>query len=494
MKKKHVQLTETNRPYFELLISKGDLKAKAIYGVVMPDWLKTYNILPYPLRVIAASLHGFRLQALRYSTNTDRLVAEALARENWTSEQWNVWQQDRLAQMLWHASRNIPYYRQQWQARRRNGDKASVELLENWSVLSKDAVRDQPRAFVADGINLRFQIVEHTSGTTGKPLTLWMSKDSVRQWYALFEARWRTWYGLSRHDRWGILGGQMIAPFKQKKPPFWVWNAGMNQLYLSSYHLAPQNIGSYMNAIQSHKLLYLLGYASSLYSLAQLALEQNLNIPALMAVISNAEPLYAHQREVISKVFQCPVYDTYGLSENVCAASECLQGRLHLWAEVGVTEVLDENSATPLSIGETGRLVCTGLLNLTMPLIRYDVGDEGFFSTESVCACGRSLPILGGIEGRKDDVLLTRDGRRIGRLDPVFKADLSIREAQIIQESLTRVKVRYVPAPGCASTELDMLIERLQERLGEMEIVLESVEQIPRSSNGKFRAVISNIE
>jgi phenylacetate-CoA ligase len=103
------------------------------------------------------------------------------------------------------------------------------------------------------------------------------------------------------------------------------------------------------------------------------------------------------------------------------------------------------------------------------------------------------LPILGGIEGRKDDVLLTKDGRRIGRLDPVFKADLPIREAQIVQEGLDRVLVRYVPATGCSKKDLDSLVERMQERLGEMEIALEAVEEIPRSSNGKFRAVISEL-
>jgi phenylacetate-CoA ligase len=456
--------------------------------------LSIYNRLPYPFQVFAVSVYGIQLGLTRYSKDTERLAVEALARQSWTYDQWNVWQQERLEKMLWHASRNVPFYRQQWEARRQKGDRASVELLQNWPVLSKDAVRDQPQAFVADGINLHSQVVEHTSGTTGKPLTLWKSKDSVRQWYALFEARWRGWYGLSRHNRWGILGGQLVTPFTQSKPPFWVWNAGMNQLYLSSYHLAPQNVAAYLDAIQNHKLVYLLGYASSLYSLAQLALEQNLNIPALKAVISNAEPLYAHQREVISRAFRCSVYDTYGLSENVCAASECLHGKLHLWPEVGVAEILDENSDAPLPAGETGRLVCTGLLNLTMPLIRYDVGDRGFLSTETACACGRKLPILGGIEGRKDDVLLTKDGRRIGRLDPVFKADLPIREAQIVQERLDRVLVRYVPAPGCSTNDLSLLVERLRERLGEMEIVLKEVQKIPRMANGKFRAVVSNIK
>lgn len=460
----------------------------------MPNWLKTYNILPYSLRVVAASLHGFRLQTLRYSIGTDRVVAEALARESWTSDQWNFWQQESLAKMLWHASRNVPYYRQQWETRRRNGDQASVESLANWPVLSKDILRDHPKALVADGVKPRSQIIEHTSGTTGKPLTLWMSRDAVRQWYALFEARWRGWYGLSRHDRWGILGGQMVTPFTQNKPPFWVWNAGLNQLYLSSYHLASRNVAAYMEAIQRHKLVYLLGYASSLHSLAQLALEQDLKIPALKAVISNAEPLYAHQREMISKAFHCPVYDTYGLSENVCAASECSDGNLHLWPEVGVTEILDDDSDVSLPVGKTGRLVCTGLLNMTMPLIRYDVGDRGHLSTESNCACGRSLPILGGIEGRNDDVLLTRDGRRIGRLDPVFKADLSIREAQIIQESLNEVHIKVVPTTGFTSQDETTLIERLQEYIGQVRVTLEKVESIPRTANGKFRAVISKLD
>lgn len=459
----------------------------------MPDWLKTYHQLPYPLRVIAASLHGFRLQTLRYSRDTERLVAEALAHESWTSDQWNAWQQERLAQVLWQAAKHVPYYRQHWEARRRNGDSTSAEFLSNWPVLSKDDLRSHPKAFVADDIRLRSQIVEHTSGTTGKPLTLWMSKDSVRQWYALFETRWRSWYGLSRHDRWGILGGQMVTRFAQSRHPFWVWNAGMNQLYLSSYHIALQNINAYLDAIRRHRLVYLLGYASSLYSLAQLALEQNLNIPALKAAISNAEPLYSHQRDVISKAFQCPVYDTYGLSENVCAASECSHGNMHLWPEVGVTEVLDEESDLPLLIGKTGRIICTGLLNMTMPLIRYDIGDRGFLSTETNCACRRKLPILGGIEGRNDDVIRTSDGRRIGRLDPVFKADLPIREAQIIQVSLESVLVHYVPAPNCSQQDLNVLAARLQERLGTIGVKLEAVEKVSRTANGKFRAVISRI-
>jgi len=460
----------------------------------MTDWkLNLYHSVPPFFRTLIASAHGYNLRRWRYGRETEALTEEYLEHETWSMEKWRKWREEKLAFVLHRAATKVPYYREQWNQRRRHGDTASWEYLENWRILSKESVRSAPTQFIADDCDIRKMYPEHTSGTTGKPLTLWLSKDSVRQWYALFDARWRGWYGLSRHDRWGIFGGQMVAPFSRSQPPFWVWNAGMNQLYLSSYHLAPQNCEAYINAIKTHQLVYLWGYASSLYSLAWLTLGKNLNLPALKAVISNAEPLYNHQRETIAMAFQCPVYDTYGLSENVCAASECLHGNLHLWAEVGVTEILDDSNDTPLLAGETGRIICTGFLNLAMPLIRYDVGDRGFISNKTSCACGRNLPILGGIEGRKDDMIYTRDGRLIGRLDPVFKTDMVIKEAQIIQESLDRILVRYVPAPGCSTKDLNLLIERLQERLGKMEIVFEKVERIPRSPNGKFRAVISNV-
>ncbi len=461
----------------------------------MPDLLQIYHTLPYRLRVIVASVRGVQLGFTRYGPQTNRLMQEALARETWSVEQWQSWQSIQLAEMLNHAAVHVPYYRQHWQTRRRHGNRAAWDVLENWPVLSKDALRDNLSAFVADGVNRRLTVPEHTSGTTGKPLTLWLSVKAVRQWYVLFEARWRGWYGLSRHDRWGIFGGQLVTPYQQSRPPFWVWNAGLNQVYFSSYHLAPGNIPAYLEAIRRHRLVYLLGYASSLYSLAQLALEQNLPPLPLKAVLSNAEPLYLHQRETIARAFACPVYDTYGLSENVCAASECASGHLHLWPEVGWTEILAEQADTPVPAGVTGRIVCTGLLNFAMPLIRYEVGDLGELAPDAGrCSCGRGLPILRQIEGRLDDVILTPDGRRIGRLDPIFKADLPIREAQIIQEKLDRLRIRYIPATGFAQHHLDSIARQLRERVGNIELIFERVEALPRTANGKFRAVISKLD
>jgi phenylacetate-CoA ligase len=397
--------------------------------------------------------------------------------------------------MLHYAGTQIPYYRNYWETRRRNGDRAAMDVLENWPVLHKEALRSYGHAFLPENANRKSLVLDHTSGTTGVPLRLWMSREAVIAWYALFEARWRTWYGISRHDRWGILGGQLVIPFARMRPPFWVFNAGMNQLYLSTFHISPDFAPSYIQAIRDHKLVYLLGYASSLYDLARFALEQKLAMPRLKVVLSNAEPLYHYQRETISQAFACSVIDTYGQAENVCAASECSAGRMHLWPEVGITEILDLTSDQPAPLGEIGRLVCTGLLNTAMPLIRYEVGDCAHFPvSETSCTCGRTLPVVGGIEGRTEDMIVTRDGRRIEGPDTVFQADWPIREVQIVQESLDLIRVCVIPAPGFDAKTADLLVSGLQDRVGNMEIRVEQVIEIPRNQAGKRKVIVSKVD
>jgi phenylacetate-CoA ligase len=461
----------------------------------MKSLLAWYHHLPYPLRVAAASAKGYYLRWWRYGPETERLVEEALERESWTSTQWKSWQEERLARLLHRARHHVPYYRSYWDERERRGERSAWQYLENWPILRKEAVRAQPRAFLAEDCNARRMFHLHTSGTTGTPLSLWIRRRPLQYWYALFEARCRRWYGVSRRDRWAIIGGQLVADVRRQEPPFWVWNAGLNQLYLSAYHLAPATVHHYVQAIAHYGVRYLWGYSSSLHALADLAEAQGLELPALQVVISNAEPLYDFQRQKIAEACRCPVRATYGMAEMVAGASECQAGVLHLWPEAGIVEVLSDDADVPAPPGEVGRLICTGLINPDMPLIRYEVGDRGALSWEdALCSCGRRLPALTCVEGRLDAVVITRDGRRIGRLDPIFKADLPLHAAQIIQESLELLRVRVVPAPGYTPRTAGEIAERLRQRVGDgMEIVVEEVEHIPRGPNGKFRMVISKV-
>ena len=460
----------------------------------MVDFTPIYHRLPYPGRVVVASARGLYLRRWRYGRETRELMDAAGSREHWSRTEWDSWQTEQLDKVLTRAARFVPHYRRLWDERKKRGDKRSWRNLDNWPVLHKETVRNDPESFLAEDRRAKKLFKFHTSGSTGTPLGLWIGRSNLRRWYALTEARWRGWHGVSRDDRWVIFGGQLVVPAEVTKPPFWVWNQGLRQLYVSSIHVAPWSVPEMARAIDKSKAIYALGYPSALFEFSKIALENSTAVPRMKVVISNAEPLFEFQREVIGKAFRAPVVDTYGLAEMVAAAGECDAGSLHLWPDAGVVEVLADGEDKPLADGQIGRLIGTGLINDDMPLIRYEIGDRGSLKPGRFpCECGRSLPLLGEIEGRVDDLVVTPDGRRVGRLDHAFKKNLPIRAAQVQQESLHSIRVLVEPASGFDQQAREEIARSLRDRLGDMKIEVEEVELIPRGPNGKLRGVVSRI-
>ena len=442
------------------------------------------------MRSSAASLHGFHLRSWRFGPESPQLVKLAVEREQWNTEQWEAWRKERLAYVLNKAATEVPYYRRQWAERRRKGDMSSWTVLENWPVLEKEAVRNDSRLFLADGYQPKSMFPAYTSGTTGTPVNLWRTRHTMRSLYALSSARTKGWHGIIENDRWAKLGGQVVTPGSRREPPFWVWNSALKQLYMSTYHLAPHLIEHYLDALVQYRVQYLFGYTSSVFALAQEAIRLNRRDLKMKVVITEAEPIFEHQRRVIAEAFQCPVRETYGMGEMVTAASECSEGTLHEWPEVGLVEVLDHDQ--PVADGELGELVATSLLNAEMPLIRYRVGDRGRRRSTPQCKCGRPLAAIEISEAGSYDLLVTPDGRRILGLEDVF-FNTPIRQAQIVQERLDFIRARYVPAYGFTSDSARQIIKAVQARMKGVEVVLEPVTDIPRSANGKFWIQVCNV-
>src|SRR5437879_1240949 len=147
--------------------------------------VRSYQALPYPLRVALASARGWRLERQRFGSHTEQLVAAVHKRERWSSEQWEAYVERRLTFILTRAATRVPFYRDQWQARGRAGDDPEWSDLTHWPVLRKADLRDDPPAFVADDRDRRRLVADHTSGTTGTSLTVWANRAAVQEWNAL---------------------------------------------------------------------------------------------------------------------------------------------------------------------------------------------------------------------------------------------------------------------------------------------------------------------
>jgi phenylacetate-CoA ligase len=202
--------------------------------------------------------------------------------------------------------------------------------------------------------------------------------------------------------------------------------------------------------------------------------------------------LGAHQREAIEEAFQCPVFDQYGCAEMAVMAYQRKDGRYFIPPQYAIAEVLDDNDK-PVKPGESGHLVCTGLLNQAMPLIRYRIGDIVKTSKEQLEGYP-FITFLDSIEGRNDDVVIASSGFRVGRLDPVFKGIAGLAETQIVQKSSTSLEVNLVVSNGYTKNIEDQIRDALQDRLGvAMHINFEYLDRIPREKNGKFKAVKSEL-
>jgi phenylacetate-CoA ligase len=135
----------------------------------------------------------------------------------------------------------------------------------------------------------------------------------------------------------------------------------------------------------------------------------------------------------------------------------------------------------------------TGLAGIATPFLRYRIGDVGA-RLKKPCPCGRPGDVFLDIDGRLEDYVVTPDGRMVGRLDHIFKEQVHVAEAQILQETPDAIEVRVVPRPGWDAASRRILLRDIRARLGDqIRVDLNLVRTIAREPNGKFRAVKSHV-
>lgn len=454
---------------------------------------KIYFRCPVFVQNVLVSLYGIKLYRERYSKNADAYLKQLLESEKYSKAEMDQLQERQFLELARIAIETVPHYRD-WATENGLGmaDFQSLKDLQKFPVLNKETVRANPERFVSDLVADPDKLIKlHTSGTTGSPMTVYCDADTRTHHYAFF-SRLRHWFGLKARSRRATLFGRIIMLPENNRPPFWRFDIAQNNLLMSSYHLKKENLGFYYDKLVSFRPDEIIAYPSSIYQLALYIQENNLPRLTPKVVITTAETLLAYQREVLERAFSAPVIDQYGCTEMAFFVSQCECGTMHSHPEHGLLETIGADGK-PVK-NEPGTLLATGFVNRSMPLIRYEVGDRASLSSDYAnCACGRTFPVVLGVEGRLDDVIYRKDGTPVGRLDPVFKGGSGIVSAQIKQDCIGNVNVMVVRTDAFGNRELEWLRHELEKRLGEdIAVTIDLVEKIEKQSNGKFKAVESD--
>jgi phenylacetate-CoA ligase len=429
--------------------------------------------------------YGFRALARDNAACAAR-ARRLLEQERWPAEKLLAMRRALLHRTLTIAAQRIPFYRNiEVPASPAEAERA----LEDIPVVSKEDLLGSPEQFYPRRRGAApWRIAGRTSGTTGTPLTVYRSLDSVVWENAFIRRHWR-WSGYEGRMRRATLRGDMAVPPERTAPPFWSYNRYENQLLLSSRHLREGCYPAIADKLAEFAPYLLQAYPSTAYDLACHLREQDrwLRIPY---VYTGSEPLYPFQRLLIEERFGARVMDFYGMAERVAFAAECEQGSLHLVDDYSWVELVDDKGRP--TEGE-GYIVGTTFHNSAMPLVRYRLSDQTRL-LRAPCACGRSYPTIQPVTGKVEDLLLGGDGRRVSAsvLTFAFKGLEHIRRAQVAQTGPGEWEIRVVPMPSYGEEQKRRLIGNVRELVDPtVRVSVVEVQDIPRTEAGKYQWVIN---
>ena len=223
-------------------------------------------------------------------------------------------------------------------------------------------------------------------------------------------------------------------------------------------------------------------------------------------VACRGEILTARTRALLERAFGCPVSDFYNCEEIGNVAWECPErpGVMHISTDGCVVEILDDDGRA-VPDGEEGNVVLTNLFNLTMPFVRYQIGDRAtLLQTERRCSCGHRGPSMSLVAGRADDFIWLPSGRRVSprvadsivglaTVDAAATTGFRATQYRIIQRTLEEIEVRLAMGAQDPGDLPERIRRGFEELSSDIECRIEVVPSFGDASGCKVRAITSHV-
>jgi putative adenylate-forming enzyme len=423
-----------------------------------------------------------------------RSRAELRSHDRWTREELLHHRSQALRDLRTYAVANSPFYAET----HRGLDDAPLEAL---PIVTKQMLMERFDGLVTDrAVHLgdvethlehasatdlfrgRYRVAA-TGGTTGRR-GLFLSDPGEWRTVLASYARAYDWAGVAAGpmNRLRMAVVSSLDPSHQSA----IVGATVASRFIPTLRLdATHPIGTIVAELNAFRPDALVGYASILRILAEEQTAGRLSIQP-QGVMSASEVLTDETRGRLRTAFGVEPTNVYGATETAGIASECRHGRMHRYEDLVITEVVDEdNRAVPT--GESGAKVLVSVLfSRTQPLIRYEISDHVRL-VAGVCPDGLPFGLIGGIDGREEDIL-TLAG--ISVHPNVFHAvleQLHLAGWQVIDEGDRLRALLARPSPGVDPVVVSNHIAAALERVGVRGVptVVEVVDEIPRTALGK---------
>lgn len=435
----------------------------------------------------------FPLWELKDGAHRGRYLAELMSSQWDSPEVLRDRQWAKLKRIVAYANDNCTYYRRRFAEMGFNGTFESWDDFRRLPQLSKQDVRENVDGLISRQFARGDLVEARTGGSTGTSLTIFADRScqEMRNAAAMRSDRWAGWdIGMKVAAIWG---NPPVADTLKKK----LRNLLLDRfIYLDTMNIDDASVRVFVERWRRERPQVIFGHSHSLFILASLLQQMGVSDVRPRGIISTSMQLLEPERQVIERVFRCRATNRYGCEEVSLISCQCERHEgLHLNVDHVLVEFLREDG-TQAEPGEEADIVVTELINRGMPLIRYRVGDMGILG-DHACSCGRGLPVMSRVTGRRADFLKRRDGSLVAGVSLVERtltAIPGIQQMQLVQDRIDTVEARVVKDERFDDAAARALADELQSVFGPgMSIRIILVDALDQTRSGKYRFSICNV-